>query len=65
MSSVQTPVETRVSTHHFNAERPICRAQFVELVCFATFAQSAYNGPPRGDSDRKINSLWTIGGLYG
>ena len=43
MSSIQTLIETRVSTNHFDPERPISRAQIGELVRLATLAPSAYN----------------------
>lgn len=43
MSSIQTLIETRVSTNHFDTERPVTSAQISELVRLATLAPSAYN----------------------
>ena len=43
MSSIQTVIETRVSTNHFDTERPVSSAQINELVRLATLAPSAYN----------------------
>ena len=43
MSSIQTAIETRVSTNHFDTEHPVSSAQIYELVRLATLAPSAYN----------------------
>ena len=37
MSSIQTVIETRVSTNQFDTERPVSSAQFNELVRLAVF----------------------------
>jgi nitroreductase len=43
MSSIQTLIETRVSTNQFDTQRAVSSSQIAELVRLATLAPSAYN----------------------
>ena len=43
MSSIQTLIESRVSTNKFHTNRPVSSSQINELVRLATLAPSAYN----------------------